>query len=198
MYRYVGVSVLVFISVLCTNAQEQQIINAVPGVSFQKVGQIAASDSSSYSLILGNASPESGTKPVAHISVASQLYVDLPGSYGGKLYYESPDMKNLTASRVQSDSFDNGSVKFTREYWVVYAGMGAWEEVINCYTQQNGRYYIVSFSQDVMLGKPGMEVEGKQITRKEIRAKAIASLTDTTNLALKQFNELLTSIRIAK
>ncbi|MDE3057246.1 MAG: hypothetical protein KGJ59_04745 [Bacteroidota bacterium] len=203
---------IVFALTYSANGQEQQIkelknsnpdssrviTNAALGFSFAKIGQVTASDSSGYSLILGDSLSESAPKSVAHISTADELFIDLPGSFGGRLYYGSPDMKSLAASRLVSDSLSNGAVKFRREYWAVYAGMGAWEEVVNCYTRQNGHYYVISLTRDRALGKPGMQAEGKQLTAEELQAKAVASLRDTTDAAIKQFNELLASFRIEK
>jgi hypothetical protein len=174
------------------------IHDKVLGISFAKISTVKKIDSSTYSITLLSPENSSARTAFAQISQADRLFVDLPGSYGGRLYYNDPGMKDLATSRLKSDSLDSGTIKFTRDYWAVYAGMGAWEEVINCYTQQNGHYYIVSLIQNRMLGKPGMEIEGKQITREKLQAKVIASLTDTTDAVVKQFNELITSFRIEK
>ncbi len=166
------------------------------GISFPEIGKVEKIVGAGYRMVLGSSDKISGNSPVARIFVSNEPFVDLPGSYGGRLYINSPAAGRLLKERVFVDTVRIDSIGFTREYWTVYAGMGAWETVINCYSLQSGKYYIVSFSHDVSGVKPGEFVDGKQITAQEVKARLLKSLRDSTNTAVQQFNQLVTSFRI--
>ncbi len=199
-------TIVLVIGLLCTangqiitSAQQDhnsRVQNDVLGISFAKVGTVVQHDSSTYNITLLS----SGTSPVqsaiAHVSVSDRLFVDLPGSYGGRVYFDSPSAAMLFKNRVMVDSVNTGQQNFRREYWVVYAGMGMWDSVINCYVHQKGRYYIVSLVQDKPIGKPGEIVEGKPLTAEELKLKVVSSLQDTTNSIVDEFNKLLYSFQI--
>ncbi len=166
------------------------------GISFSEIGKVEKIGNTGYKILLGSSDMRYGNTPVARIFVSNEPFVDLPGSYGGRLYINSPAAGRILKDRVFVDTTETDSLKFTREYWTVYAGMGAWETVINCYCTQSGRYYILSLVHDVSAGKPGEYVGGKQITSQEVKARLLKSLRDTTDSAVQQFNQLVTSFRI--
>ncbi len=159
------------------------------GISFIKEGKVTQSGSTTYNIVLSSSA-------TAHVSAVNKLFVDLPGSYGGRVYLDSPVGEKIMHNRILVDSINTGQQKLKREYWAVYGGMGMWDCVINCYAYVNGKYYIVSMVQDKMMGKPGEIINGKQISSKELRMKILSSLQDTTNTVVKKFNGLLASFQI--
>jgi hypothetical protein len=134
----------------------------------------------------------------AQVSTTDRLFVDLPGSYGGRLYYDSPAAAQLMQCRVLVDSVPSNGQNFQRDYWTVYAGMGMWDCVINCYTRDAGGYHVVSLVQQLRLGKPGEVVDGASVTADELRVKALAALRDTSNVRVKEFTKMLDTVQINK
>lgn len=167
------------------------------GISFAKVGTVNQIDDSTYkiNLSLDNSYVQNA---VANITTSNKLFVDLSGSYGGKLFLDSPSAKNLLKDRMKVDSFSNGNQNFIREYWAVYAGMGMWDCVINCYAQKNGKYYIVSFVQDKQIGKPGEMINGNKLEAVDLKTKILSLLQDSSNSEIKNFNKLISSFQIIK
>ncbi len=169
--------------------------NKALGISFDKIGRVIKHDSTNYSIdLFSNVS--SNESAVVQISAANKLFVDLPGSYGGRLYLDSPSAAKLYKNILLVDSINTGRHNFKREYWAVYAGMGMWDCVINCYTYVKGKYYIVSLVQDEMMGKPGEINNGKRISSNELKSIILSSLQDKMNTNVNKFNDLLHSIRI--
>lgn len=165
------------------------------GISFAKIGTVNQIDDLNYKINLpsNNSSPQDA---IANISTSDRLFVDLPGSYGGRLFLDSPAAKNLLKDLVKVDSFSNGNQNFIREYWAVYAGMGMWDCVINCYAQKNGKYYIVSLVQDKQIGKPGEIINGNKLKAVDLKTKILSSLQDSSNIEIKNFNKLISSFQI--
>ena len=153
------------------------------------------SGSATYSMT-SLSSNSSSLHALAEIAVSDRLFVDLPGSYGGRVYLDVPSESRLLQSRTLVDSVSTGRYAFRREYWTVYAGMGMWEGTINCYARVGGRYYIVSLDQIAPLGKPGEDVDGKPLVGELIRAKLLSSLRDSTSELVGRFNTLLSSVQI--
>jgi hypothetical protein len=170
----------------------------VLGISFAKVGTVVKLDSSTYSINLLSSGTSPAQSAIALMSVSDKLFIDLPGSYGGRVYLDSPSAARLFKDRVMVDSVNTGQLNFRREYWAVYAGMGMWDCVINSYVKKNGRYYIVSLVQDKPIGKPGEIVNGKSLKAEDLELKVVSSLQDTTNSIVHKFNKLLFSFRIHK
>lgn len=165
------------------------------GVSFAKIGRVAKSNDTTYSINLtSDASPKQTA--VANVSVSSRLFIDLPGSYGGRVYLDSPAGTKLLHNRVKVDSINKDGRSFQREYWAVYAGMGQWDCVINCYSKENGKYYIVSLVQGKQIGKPGEITDHNKITSDALQLKALSTMRDTTENIVKNFNTLLSSVQI--
>ncbi len=200
---------LVLISVLFYTANGQvikssgqginnRLQNDVLGISFAKVGTVTQIDNSTYYISMSSSNTSPGESAYAQVSEASRLFVDLPGSYGGRMYLDSPTANKSLQNRVLVDSVNNGQLNFHRGYWAVYAGMGMWDCVINCSLQKNGRYYIVSLVQEKMMGKPGETIDGKQLKAEDLKSKVVSSLQDTTNSTISKFNKLLYSFQINK
>jgi hypothetical protein len=173
-----------------------RIQNKVLGISFSEVGKVSQVDNSTYNINLSSSDNLSNPSATAQISVVNRLYVDLPGSYGGRLYLDSPAAAKLIKNKLLVDSVDNGQQIFKRQYWAVYGGMGMWDCVINCYTYANGKYYIVSLVQDKMMGKPGEIVNGKPVSSNVLKLKVLSSLRDTTNPIVNKFDNLVSSFQI--
>lgn len=174
-----------------------RIHDDVLGISFAKIGSVSKLDNSTYRISLSTEnSPVQSA--IATVSLSDRLFIDLPGSYGGRVYLDSPAGIKLLKNRMKVDTVNISGRNFRREYWAVYAGMGMWDCVINCYSKENGKYYLVSLVQDKPAGKPGLVVDGKQITNAELKSKALFSMQDTTESIVKDFNKLLSSIQIHK
>ncbi|HUI30285.1 MAG TPA: hypothetical protein VLX91_08705 [Candidatus Acidoferrales bacterium] len=133
-----------------------------------------------------------------HVSVSQRPFVELEGTYGGRLYLDIPESERLMKNRVYVDTTMSDSLKFVREYWVVYAGMGAWECMINCYTQNAGEYYTFSLASDVSSRKPGEEVDGRKLTTEEISEELLGTMRDTSNVTVEQFNRIVGSFEIGR
>ncbi len=181
----------------CRNAGDAQslersrIDDNTLGIAFSGIGAVEKTDSSTYGMKLKSLHPAR-----VEISVADRLSVDLPGTYGGRLYLDTPSASGTLQDRVLVDTLDVGGRNFSREYWIVYAGMGMWEGVINCYTEEGGRYYIVSLIQDKPIGKPGEEVGGRPLDGEALKVGFLRSLRDTTSENVRQFDALLGSLQI--
>jgi len=173
-----------------------RVQDAALGFAFTGVGTVEKGDSSTYRITLGSSENSPAHTALAQVSASNRVFVDLPGSYGGKLYFDTPSASRLIHDRVLVDSVNTGRQKFRREYWTVYGGMGMWEGVINCYMQAGGQYYVVSLVQDRFLGKPGEEVDGVPLSAQDLKVKFLTSLRDTTNVVVKEFTALLMSVQI--
>jgi hypothetical protein len=170
----------------------------VMGISFTKIGTVTKPDSSTYDIDLTSSASSPAQSAIAQVATTNKLFVDLPGSYGGRVYFDSPAAINLFHNRISVDSISTDQLKFHRGYWAVYAGMGMWDCVINCYTQKNGKYYIVSLVQNKLLGKPGEILNGSPLTAQALERRAVSYLQDSTNNVIKKFNNVLSSFRIQK
>ena len=146
--------------VICQNKSDAQengsdrFQDGVLGIAFMRVGVLEKTDSSTYRMTLQSAKNSSAQTAIAQVSATDRLFVDLPGSYGGRLFIDTQSDSHLFANRVKVDSVNTGQQNFRREYWIVYAGMGMWEGVINCSKQEGGRYYVVSLIQEMLLVNP--------------------------------------------
>ena len=175
---------------------KNRIYNKALGLSFAKVGSVVKQDSSTYRITFTSSSSHPSQAATALVATSNRLFVDLPGSYGGRLYIDSPAGTKLLHNRILVDSVNNGQQIFHREYWAVYAGMGMWDCVINNYVLNDGKYYIVSLVQEKQLGKPGEISRGKPLTSEDLKMKALSSLQDTTNNIVNEYNKLISSFQI--
>ena len=166
------------------------------GISFCKAGKVVKQDSTTFRITLSSTSGLSPQTADALVTTSDKLFVDLPGSYGGRVYLDSPGGVRVLHNRILVDSVNNGQQTFHRGYWAVYAGMGMWDCVINNYIRENGKYYIVSLVQDKQFGKPGEIINGKPLTKHELKFRIISSLQDTTNNIVNEFNKLVSSFKI--
>ncbi len=168
------------------------------GFKVQYQGTLAESNKSEFVITLPSSTAQSGNAGKVRIFVAQRPFVYLPGTYGGK-YYFSGNNTGITASdRVRGDSVDVNGLVFARDYWAIYAGMGQWETVINCYALHDGQYYVVSLSHDFVTPKPGEVINGSRVTKHQISASLIGALQDSTNGYVKSFNHILESFSLTK
>jgi hypothetical protein len=165
------------------------------GISFLSIGQAAGQDANGYRMCL-QSSVGTIRLATAAVSVSSERVVDLSGSYGGKLYLDEPKAMSLLKNRVKVDTLNIDGLRFRREFWAVYAGMGAWEGVINCYAFHNGQYYVLSLNAEIMLGKPGEVVEGGRMTAELLRTRVVEILNDSQEPVIQRFNDLLSSFQV--
>lgn len=120
----------------------------------------------------------------------------MSGSYGGTVYLDTPMAMSVSENLVKVDSVQTDGLWFRREYWAVYAGMGAWEGVINCTAFLNGQYYVLSLHADIELGKPGEVADGKSVSAEQLRARVADVLSDGREPAVRAFNDLLSSFHV--
>jgi hypothetical protein len=180
-------------------AQHQEspaVVDEALGIAFRPIGAVQKTDSITYSMSeLSSALPPGGSA-TAEVSVSNRPFVDLPGSYGGRLFLDMPPASRILRSRVFVDTVLTAGYAFRREYWTVYAGMGMWEGVINCYAYTGGRYCIVSLIQEIPMGKPGEHVEGSPLTGEGLNARLLSFLRDSTGDLVSRFDGLLSSVQI--
>src|SRR5512135_1754297 len=79
------------------------------GVTFAAPATPTKIDSASYSIQLHSAS--------AQVSATDRLFIELPGSYGGRLYLDAPSASRFLENRLLVDSVTTDYVSFRREYW---------------------------------------------------------------------------------
>jgi hypothetical protein len=193
---------LLVLSAQAVTAQTKRSANVLENNSrrfrIRYEGTLVEQSDTDYSVRFPSLASKTGGGNGAHIFVSQRPFVDLPGSYGGRLYYDSPEMQGQLQNRVYIDTTGTYPTKFRREYWTVYAGMGAWDCVTNCYAEKEGEYYILSIVREMMSGKPGQQVEGRQLTSEELKASLLKKMQDTTDTVVHQFNSLVDSFRFEK
>jgi hypothetical protein len=165
-------------------------------VAFTAVAVAEKSDSATYSMVLQSSDHSRLQNALAEVSLSDRLFVDLPSSYGGRIYLDTPAASRILQCRLLVDSVFTGLQKFRREYWAVYAGMGMWEGVVNCYARAGGRYCLVSLVWDAPIGKPGADSDNGPLTSQWLQQKCLTSLQDKTNTLVRDFNVLLSSVEV--
>lgn len=175
-----------------------RVVDDALGIAFAPIGRMQKSDSATYSMTsLSSSRPVSRTA-IAEVAVSERLFVDLPASFGGRVYLDGLPESRALRFRVLEDSVNTGGYAFRREYWTVYAGMGMWEGVINCYARVGGRYYIVSLEQTMPMGKPGEDAGGAPLDGESLNANLLSSLRDSTDDLVSRFTALLSSVQITR
>lgn len=132
------------------------------------------------------------------IFVTQRPFVYLPGTYGGRYYFEAGKGPGMTSDYVTGDSVTVNGIRFARDYWAVYAGMGQWETVDNCYAFYDSQYYTISLTRDFNTPMPGEKVNGVAASKSQIRDGLIDKMRDSTNVYVKDFNQILRSFSITK
>ncbi len=199
----VVVALLIICSPIVSTCRAQQpalprVVDEALGIAFNPVGSMQKSDSATYCMMWLSSSRSASHNALAEVAVSDRLFVDLPASYGGRVYLEGLSTSRVLRSRVLVDSVSAGGSTFRREYWTVYAGMGMWEATINCYALVGGRYYIVSLDQTMPMGKPGEEVDGTPLAGEHMNLKLLSSLRDSTDEIVTRFTALLSSVQITR
>jgi len=166
------------------------------GIAFTPVGRVTKTGDATYSMAMVSPVPSPAPDAVAEVSVSDRLFVDLPGSYGGRFYLDSAKPPVMLRSLLTADSLARGGNMYRREYWIVYAGMGMWEGVINCYTRAGGKFCIVSLIKEAPMGKPGERMEEGSADAEDIRARFLSTLRDSTAPLIERFDSLLSSVQL--
>ena len=161
-------------------------------------GTLVRRDSTDFVIDIPAAAGTEGSGSRAHIFVAQQPFVYLPGTYGGPYYFEQNPGRKSASDRVKGDSVNTNGLYFARDYWVVYAGEGQWETVINCYALTGGHYYVVSLEHDFSTPMPGEIINGSRINKNELRGELIDSLRTPTKSYVASFNEILDSFSVTR
>lgn len=172
--------------------RENMTTDRTLGISFQNVGYATKRDGKGYVITL-QAPRGTIRSATAGILLSQRRVIDLSGSYGGPVYLDTPMAASISENRVKVDSFQTDGLWFRREYWAVYAGMGAWEGVINCTAFMNGQYYVLSLHADIALGKPGEVAEGERMSAEHLRDRVADVLSDGREPVVRAFNALLSS-----
>jgi hypothetical protein len=167
------------------------------GISFLRIGEAARQIENGYSMSLQSTGGRIKLA-TAGVSVSRRRFVDLSGSYGGRLFLDELKAEAFLKNRVKVDTIIIDGFRFRREFWAVYAGMGAWEGVINCYAFHNRRYYSLSLNADLTLGKPGEVVEGGRMSAELLRSRLVDILNDSREPVIQQFNNFLSSFQVSK
>ena len=165
------------------------VTDAGLGISFSVTGAAVKTDGETYHIDL----------PVqnayAEVSASARPFIDLPGSYGGRLFLDSPDAVSIIERRIFVDTLRIESSSFRREYWTVYAGMGMWDCVIRCASIGNSNTVCVMLVQQMAAGKPGESGEHTPLTTESISKNILLKLQDPKSETISSFNALLSSVR---
>lgn len=161
-------------------------------------GTVTSSGKSGVSITLPAAPSANSSNAFVRISSSNKPFVYLPGTYGGDYYFEESNGGEISSDRVPGDSVTVNGLNFAKDYWAVYAGMGQWETVINCYALYNGQYYVVSLRQDFRTNLPGSIINGTRVTQSQMRDSLVNKMRDTTNAYVKTFNQILNSFSITR
>jgi len=130
---------------------------------------------------------------IVRIFVDKQPLVFLSGTFGGKYYFRETASPSEVTNRVLTDELVVNDIFFRREYWIVYAGRGAWDTVINCYTEYNMNYYIISLDGHFISGIPGTEIGGRRIGREELINRALGEMLNNQTEDVNMLNQILSS-----
>jgi len=168
------------------------------GFRVQYEGTLVQRSKDEYVIKLPVLSDGENAQSYIHIFVSRQPFVYLPGTYGGRYYFNDDRTGKTLSDRVSGDSVSVNGIEFARDYWAVYAGQGQWETVINCYALHDGQYYVISLGRNVRTGMPGAVANGSRITKPQMRARLIDAMRDTSNAYVKSFNQILGSFSISK
>ena len=178
--------------------QFRTLVNRAAGFTVQYQGTLIERGQNEFLIKLQQPGSAGNGEGRVHIFVSQQPFVYLPGTYGGRFYFETDKTPNTAADHVRGDSVTVNGIRFARDYWAVYAGMGQWETVDNCYTIHGGRCYTISLTRNFKTVMPGQTVNGTRTTKEQLRSSLIGKMRDTSNVNVKSFNELLKSFSITK
>ncbi len=165
------------------------------GISFLQIGSLTGSSSGGYTIVLQSASG-SIRQATVQLSVSPKPFIELPGSYGGRKYIGDKTSRPLLKNVVAIDSVPVNGVDFRREYWVVYAGMGMWEGIVNCYASVRGQYYELSLNTGIAAGKPGEVFDGTEMRASDLALRVANILRDENEMVIRQFNTVLSSLKL--
>ncbi len=172
--------------------------NPSAAFTFKYQGTVARKDSNECSIELPLAENSGTGRAVVRVFTSQRPFVYLPGTYGGKYYFSSNENNLMAADRVTGDSVSVNGLRFAQDYWAVYAGMGQWETVDNCYSYHDGRYYVISLSRNLRTGMPGEIVNGIRTSKSLMRTTFIDRMRDTTNTYVQSFSQILKSFSLTK
>ncbi len=185
-------------------AQNQSLIirdsvvsDRVLGIAFLRIAPLSGNSSRGYTMLLESATGAMRYSTV-RVSVSQGPFVDLSGSYGGRLNLDSPATGHLMDNIVGIDTLFINGLTFRREYWAVYAGMGMWEGVINCYASRREQYYTLSLNSDISAGKPGEIEAGQTLDEGKLRSRVSNALRDPREPIVQKFNALLQSFHVSQ
>jgi len=131
-------------------------------------------------------------------AVAKEPMVFLPGTFGQSMNIRKEGKKEAASDRKATENFRANGLEFVKEYWVVYAGAGMWETVINCYTFDNGRYFICSLHHEFAsdLRKTGVVPHTR--TTGDIENQLVRAMKDGDNMYVETFDSVLKSFKPIK
>jgi len=132
------------------------------------------------------------------ISVDQQPFVDLSGTYGGRYYFNQKSNAQVLSHRYATEQDTVSGFAFTKEYWLVYGGMGSWDAIINAYTKYENHYYIISLTHSFLTEKPGEVIDGRKISEHELINKGLELMHNEKNKYVDAFNSILSSFSIGK
>jgi len=174
--------------------------NSFYGFKIDYVGELEERSVSEVIVKLPQFEESQTSQSYVSISTDQRPFVDLPGTYGGRFYFNNDSISALLSNRyaIEHDTDTVNGLVFTKEYWLVYGGMGNWETIINCYTEHQGRYYVISLVHLFLSGRPGEVMNGKKISKQELIANGLKAAHDNNNKYVNAFNAMLSSFSISK
>lgn len=180
------------------DGSKQSFVSTTYGFKIQYEGTLVHESKDEYVIKSFDAGSQTAMSSEVHVFVSQRPFVYLPGTYGGRYYFDDDLRSKAFSSRVISDSMDINGLKFVRDYWAVYGGEGHWEGVINCYTFHDGQYYTISMVHNFLTNLPGELVNGSRTTKQQMQSKLTEAMRDTANSYVDGFNKILASFSITR
>jgi hypothetical protein len=177
------------------NFQNQKKIqaNKLYGFKFEYHGKLNEMNNNEYSIQINSENPNDKV----YVKVDTEPSVYLPNTYGGWYYFTNKKSIQTLSSNIVSEQDTINGLVFTKEYWMIYGGEGSWDTIINSYTKYNGKYYIIALVHKFLTGMPGIIVDSKKITKKDITVKCLNMMRNMEDIYVKSFNEVLSSFSIS-
>ncbi len=181
-----------------SKGQFHTFANGTDNFTFNYKGTLVKRGDNEFLIELPEAANKGNGGGRVHVFVSRQPFVYLPGTYGGRYYFDADKQPGVFSDYVHEDSVTVSGLKFARDYWAVYAGQGQWETVDNCYAFHDGQYFTISLTRDFQTGMPGAKINGVFRSKQEMRASIMERMRDTNNVSVKGFNQILRTFSISK
>jgi hypothetical protein len=190
MYNVVVTLILIDISTFAQIAKNENIFQEY-NFSLKYEGTISRVEKNEFSIVPNDMKTEGRSS--VQVSVNESPSVFLPGTFGGRYYYNEYSTPAFASNKIISEKLIVNGLEFIKEYWVVYGGAGIWEMVINSYTKHFGHYYSISLQHNFISGTPGTMAENRLMTKDNYINEAIAKMINNEDQNIINYNMILSS-----